>query len=299
MSTRLSRRGPVGSSIRNWGVIPPPSGGGTAKATAELKITPGYEPVADPGTNYQSNWLGWYEQRQRNLDRLINDQIYGAMMLKIPSTWPLGPNAGVWPPVFQDASDPAGKWGRIWNFHNNWNEPEGDVSSAEAMDFINGNLSWNCEPNPVGGLTDFLIIPYSQFQFDHWYTIAIDLVLGRTSGTPRQGSLKIWADGVQKINMTGINTVYLTLGYIQRYMWMWAGFYTKALYDGRTDRLQITYPFIGSTIAEMKADAVGGTGGSSHLSDQPISGRNISQGPATTVYLPSRTSGDLILPAGW
>lgn len=308
----LARRG-SGSKVASAGGG---GGGGIAKTGYDAIVPNGYEPTADPGSHYESLWMGWYANREVVIDRLVNDEIYAAFMWQPDASWPVGPNAGeTWLNYSgsggfygQDTRSYQGQWGRIWNFHNSagetggagWNYAPGN--SASAMDFINGNLSWNLDDNAVN---NYMIVPWSEMVLGHRYTIAIHKVMGRVNGADgtRQGQLQVWVDGVQKLNLTNVNTIWRFTQptvVIQRYYLMWAGFYTRNMKAGYQVKFKAAYPFVGNTIAAMKAHAAGGEGGCSHISDQPYAPGQSLAGPASASLLsPSWTSGDMILPSGW
>lgn len=289
---------------------------GVSKTGYDVTVTPNYETTADIGSHYPSLWMGYYENREVRIDRTVNDEFYAAMLWQPDVTWPTGPNAGeTWSNYSggsgfygQDVRSYQGQWGRVWNFHNASNEVGGagwDYSpgnSPLAMDFINGNLSWNLDDNTPN---NYMALPWSQVVLGQRYTISIHVIMGRVNGADgtRQGVFECWVDGVKKIELLNINTIWRFTQpqvVIQRYYLMWAGFYTKEMYTGYNVKFKAAYPFLGTSIAAMKLNSTGGEGGYSHYSDVPYGSGDHSQGPASATLLsPSWTSSDLVLPSGW
>jgi hypothetical protein len=295
--------------VQAEGKYPPAPVAGVPKHTYDVTVVPA--PPGSPEGGHAALWMGWYQYRQRTFDRLVNDEFYGAMMFQPSANWPVGPNAGeTWlnfsgaPGEFYGGDSRAyqGKWGRVWNFHNADNELGGagwDYNpgwSANAMDFINGNLTWNLDDNPVN---NYMVVPWSQMQLGHRYTIAMHCVMGRKDGEggTRPGVLEVWADGVKKIDLHNVNTIWKFTDpqpSIQRYYWMWAGFYTGDMHPGYSVNFKAAYPFTGPTIAAMKAESAGGEG------EDGVGGgfSHFSPGSTATLLAPWSSS-DLVLPAGW
>lgn len=264
---------------------PPASGAtGATKPKYAWKLTPGYYASQDgPAANYQACWLG-AQNGTYVIDRLAGDTIYLAFMFNIASAW---------------VAANQGHWGRMINFHNTSLEPAqagwatAPGNSALAIDYYNNDLTVNTEPD--NSPNNYTIQAALSKNVTH--TLACKFVLGRTSGTPNTGAVRIALDGTDKVNVSGINTLWNFSGNIQRYMWLWAGFYTQGISDGQALECTMNYPWIGTTPAGALARTIGGEGGSWALSDIPIPGRNHSLGPATCTALTPANASDLVLPA--
>jgi hypothetical protein len=263
----------------------PPPAGAVLKPTYLFSITKGFYDANDgPSPNYQAGWAG-KQNGTFTIDRVANDNFCGVMMLEIEKEWE---------EAFQ------GEWGRMWNLHNTslekdqagWATAPGN--SACAMDYIGGNLTFNVDDNPVKNYT---IKAGLQKAIRH--TVAMKLVLGRNDGTTaRPGRLRIWLNGDLAVDKNNINTVWkFSNGVIQRWMWVWAGFYSRNVQ--KPCPFKLAFPFMGTTPQSCMSNAVGGEGGAWALSTIPIPGADHSQGPATCVQLPSWSSADAKLPADW
>jgi hypothetical protein len=190
----------------------------------------------------------------------------------------------------------------VWNFHNTaddnsagygWSLPPG--TSAFALDFYDGTLWLNVEPSTPNNYAILTNVPPN-----HRYTIATDVVWGRTDGTTaRPGSVKLWLDGILKVDLPACNTMYKWAnGQIQHKMMVWAGHYTQAIQDGVELSFEIAQPWMGADHAAALASA-GGTAGEWALSNIPIPGKDHSLGPATCSAIAPWTTAELVLPAEW
>jgi hypothetical protein len=264
---------------------PPPTPGAVLKPTYSFVITKGFYDANDgPSPNYQAGWAG-KQNGTYTIDRLANDSFCGVMMLEIEAAW-------------NDALQ--GEWGRMWNLHNTslekdqagWATAPGN--SAVAMDYIGGNLTVNADDNPTKNYTI-----KAGLQKAKRHTIATKMVLGRNDGsTARPGRIRFWLNGELMVDKNNINTVWkFSNGVIQRWMWVWAGFYSRNVQAPLPFKL--SFPFMGTTPGGAMAQKVGGEGGAWALSTIPIPGADHSQGPATCVQIPSWSSDDAVLPADW
>lgn len=267
---------------------PPVTGAtGATKPNYHWKLTPGYYASQDgPAANYQACWLG-AQNGTYVIDRLAlpTDRIYVAFMFNIASSW--------------NAAN-QGHWGRMLNFHNTSLEPNcagwctAPGNSALAIDYYGGNLTVNAEPD--NSPNNYTI--QAGLSKNTTHTLACEFRLGRTSGTSQTGAVRIALDGTDKVDVSGINTLWNFSGNIQRYMWLWCGFYTQAISDGQALECTMNYPWIGTTPTGALARTIGGEGGPWALSDIPIPGRDHSLGPATCTAVTPANASDLVLP-GW
>lgn len=168
-----------------------------------------------------------------------------------------------WPSSYQP--DNHGSWGREVNFHNVAGDagPNGGVGWAFGAGNSSLGLDWlpgdpgpdvNVEPAQSGGLNLQLPTPAR----DAWHTYTIHFIAGRTDGTTvRPGAITVWADGVKGYDLQGINTVQRAQGpdgqsYVQRWMQLWEGDYTRGLPVVASHRLVLTR--IGTSLLAALAD---------------------------------------------
>lgn len=264
----------------------PPPTGVVLKPTYQYKITAGHYDANDgPAPNYQAGWTG-KQNGTYQLDRLVNDEFAGVLLFEIGEAW-------------DEAQQ--GAWGRVWNGHNTslekdqagWATAPGN--SAWAVDYIGGNLGLNVDDNV--GTKNYVL--KAGLQKGRRHTLATRTILGRVDGTTaRPGRSRMWLNGDLVLDTGNANTVWkFSNGVIQRYMWVWAGFYSRGV--AAPLPFKMMFPFYGATPKLAMAQAVGGEGGAWALSTIPIPGADHSQGPATCVQLPSWGSADAVLPADW
>lgn len=178
--------------------------------------------------------------------------------------------------VFPDEFDPNnhGMWGRMANWHNVAGDagPNGGVGwsctgwqrcsgvSGLALDWLKGHpapqFSVLTAFRGEGGFDAHCPVPKS----GEWQTYVVHWVAGRNDGTTlRPGEFHLWANGVDTplYSRKNINTVQKGIGpdgktYIQRWMSLWEGDYTKALQRPAIHSLVLTRA--GRTFEEALAD---------------------------------------------
>lgn len=234
----------------------PTPGQGVKSPTYEFSIHSSFTQGQDRN-EYNAQWAaetnGTY-----TYDRLADDRFAGAALVSFDRDFPIGPNAGRFPPVDNDLTSWQGFWGRWFNAHNakgegsndqGWTGP-GPGNSSFAIDFIDGNLQVNLDANGANGAKNFLA--KKLLTLGEVHSVGWRGVMGRTDGTTaRPGALEVAIDGAVVLTIPRCNTVWRWPdGTAQRRWWCWTGFYTEGIFDGRQCGLRFCYPWLGPTIPD-------------------------------------------------
>jgi hypothetical protein len=205
-----------------------------------------------------------------------------------------------WPASFDPYQH--GAWGREDNFHTVAGDAGPAGSGGVGWGFGHGvsplAFDWLKADAPTIGIEPSgLNLPLPVPSRDTWHTYVLHWVAGRTDGTTvHPGAITVWADGVKVADRQNINTVQKAQGpdgnyYVERWVQLWEGDYTRDLPQVSTYRLALTR--IGHSLSEALADTptILGTNGGANM---VYTGSGENSGPPTVT--PAGTADPLIAP---
>lgn len=279
----------------------------------EVTITPNWVHADDSASsNYNALWV--YPTSPTTPYQSPNDahEVRRYLLLD-PSSTDVGGRKGNdewwfviernWPADYP--ADNHGGWGRQVNWHN----VAGDVGPAGGIGwgFGTGVSSLALDWRTGKGSPSFAIEP-AQLDLDlpvpardTWQTYVVRWVAGRTDGTTaRPGAITVWANGAASpvVDRKNIDTVQKAVGpdgvtYVQKWMQIWEGDYTKDLPVKARSLFALTR--VGRTLAEALADRPTMVDGTN--TRQSYRGSGVNLGAPSLVRIADRDSGAAAIPA--
>lgn len=268
-------------------------------------VNPGYESAwlypHSPSTTYRSpDSAKTMAQRYLLLDPRYEDangqKGSDEWWFLIDRYWPI-----LWDP------NRHGDWGSLCNFHN----VAGDAGPGAGVGWGFGTgvsaltLNWlGGEPAPGFGIEPMNGTPQHRSLMppparDEWHSYLARFVAGRTDGsTVRPGSLTVWADGSPTVDLQNINTVQRAQApdgnwYVQRWMQIWEGDYTKNLPIVSDFKMLLSR--VGRTKAECLADVPIAAG--TNLDSSYFGGSGPNYGPPSIAQVGARLASASRVPA--